>query len=193
MYHNRRPSGTTGVLLVLAILAALPLISPPAAALANPAAVYCTALGYNYSITTGPGGTMSGSCTLPDNRKVDEWQFLQGMVAPEYSYCAKQGYPLQVVNDSTTCRVFMTQSCAVCVLPDGSKTEVTKLMKLDFRGKLCSNGICCDPKTDTTCSFSTAPPPGRMLMYVAVLVIVIIAAIGVVLFLRRRKKQQKGT
>jgi putative hemolysin len=190
MYLNRRSSGTAGALLVLAVLAALPLIAPPAAALANPAAVYCRALGYNYSVTTGPTGGMRGFCTLPDNRKVDEWQFLQGQVAPEYSFCAKQGYQLQTVNDSATCRVFMTQSCAVCVLPDGSKTEVTKLMKLDFREKLCSNGICCDPATNTTCSFSTAAPPGRMLMYVAVIVIVIIAAAGVVLFLRRKKKQQ---
>ena len=191
MYRNQR-YGFTGVLPVLVILAAVSLAALPAAALSNPAAVYCNALGYNYSLSTGPNGTMSGFCTLPDGRQVDEWQFLQGQVAPEYSYCAKQGYQLQVVNDSRTCSVFMTQSCAVCVLPDGSKTEVTKLMKLDFREKLCSDGKCCDPKTDTTCSFSTVPP-GGMLMYAVVLVIVIIAAIGVVLFLHRKKKQQKKT
>jgi len=187
MYHNRR-YGMSEVLLVLVILAALSLVAQPAAALSNPAAAYCTALGYNYSIATGPNGTMSGFCTLPDNRNVDEWQFLLGQVAPEYSYCAQQGYQLQTVSDPVTCRVFMTPSCAVCVLPDGSKTEVTKLMKLDFREKLCSNGKCCDPKTDTVCSFSSAPP-GGILLYVVVLGVVVIAVIGVVLVLHYRKKR----
>lgn len=188
MYHNRRPSGITGLLLVLAILAALPLITLPASALTNPAAVYCKALGYNYSTTTGPYGSMTGFCTLPNNQKVDEWQFLQGQVAPEYSYCVKQGYQLQTTNDPVTCRVFMTDSCVVCVLPDGSKTEVTKLMKLDFREKLCSNGKCCDPKTDTSCSFLSAPPP--TLDYIVIfLVIIIIAVLGVMLFLHYRKNR----
>jgi putative hemolysin len=131
---------------------------------------------------------MSGFCKLPDNRNVDEWQFLLGQVAPEYSYCAQQGYQLQTVSDPVTCRVFMTPSCAVCVLPDGSKTEVTKLMKLDFREKLCSNGKCCDPKTDTVCSFSSAPP-GGILLYGVVLVVVVIAVIGAMLFLHYRKKR----
>jgi putative hemolysin len=178
------------VLALLFILALLPLAAPPAAALLNPAAVYCTALNYSYTTVTGPDG-MTGYCVLPGNKKVEAWSFLQGKEATQYSYCALQGYTLQKVNDSKTCAVFMTDSCAVCVLPDGSKTEVTKLMKLDFRERLCSNGKCCDPKTDTTCSFATYPP-GMLTTVVIVAVIVIIAA-GVILFFWIRKKRAGKT
>jgi putative hemolysin len=175
----------------LLFIAALLLIAVPASALVNPAAAYCTALGYNYSITTAPDGGMTGFCTLPDNRKVDEWQFLQGQVAPEYSYCAKQGYLLQTVNDSATCRVFLTESCAVCVLSDGSKKEVTKLMNLDFRERLCSNGKCCDPKTDTTCSFADGMSPGTVNGLAVAIAVIVIAAIAAGLYLVFRKKPEK--
>jgi len=173
---------------LLVFLLAAALIAAPAGALMNPAAGYCTALGYNYSITTAPDGTMTGFCTLPGNRTVDEWQFLQGQVAPEFSYCAKQGYRLETVNDRATCRIFLTDSCAVCVLADGSKTEVTKLMNLDFRERLCSNGKCCDPKTDTTCSFATGMSPGTVTAVAAGIAVLVVALIAAALYLVFRKK-----
>ena len=176
-------------MVTLAILVFLFLVLQPVAAMRNPAAVYCTALGYNYSITTSADGAMYGYCTLPDNEKVDEWKFLLGQTAPQYSYCAKQGYQLQTVNDSTTCAVFMTPSCAVCVLPDGSKTEVTKLMKLDFREKFCLNGKCCDPSTDAVCSLSPPATPTKTDWVIPVIITIgVIAAISVALLLKFRKK-----
>ena len=177
-------------LALLFILAFIPLAAPPATALMNPAAVYCTALNYTYTSVNGPDG-MTGYCILPGNKKVEAWRFLQGKEATEYSYCAQQGYTLQTVNDTKTCQVFMTPSCAVCVLPDGSKTEVTKLMKLDFRERLCSNGKCCDPKTDATCSFATYPP--GMLNSLVILAVMVIIAVGVILFLYVRKKRAGKT
>ena len=127
--------------------------------------------------------------SLSDNEKVDEWKFLLGQTAPQYSYCAKQGYQLQTVNDSTTCAVFMTPSCAVCVLPDGSKTEVTKLMKLDFREKFCLNGKCCDPSTDAVCSLSPPATPTKTDWVIPVIITIgVIAAISVALLLKFRKK-----
>jgi putative hemolysin len=180
------PARVRAILALILILAVLPLAAPPAAALYNPAALYCTALNYSYTTVTGPDG-MTGYCVLPGNQKVEAWKFLQGREATQYSYCEKAGYTLETTTDRATCKVFMTDSCAVCVLPDGSKTEVTKLMGLDFREKLCSNGKCCDPAKDTTCSFSTYPP-GFMNTAFILAVIVIIAA-GVFVFLYVRKKR----
>ncbi len=183
MDNHARVRAAIALILILAIL---PLAAPPAAALYNPAALYCTALNYSYSTVTGPDG-MTGYCILPDNQKVEAWKFLQGKEATQYSYCAKAGYTLETTTDAKTCKVFMTDSCAVCVLPDGSKTEVTKLMGLDFREKLCSNGKCCDPATDTTCSFSTYPP--GFLNAVIILAVIVIIAAGIIVFFYIRKKR----
>ena len=191
MDNRGHPARRAAVLLALLVLAAALVL--PAAALRNPAAVYCTALNYSYAVTTGPDGSMSGSCTLPDHRKVDEWQFLLGQAAPEYSYGARMGYRLETVNDSVTCRAFLTPSCAVCVLPDGSRTEVTKLMGLDFRERLCSGGKCCDPARDTACSFATGTPPGTLGYIIGGAIAVAAIAAGVLLFLRRKKGEGKGT
>ena len=65
---------------------------------ANPAAVYCTELGYNYKITKGPSGEY-GTCIFPDKSQCDEWAFLQGKCGQQYSYCAKQGYGIKTMSD----------------------------------------------------------------------------------------------
>lgn len=181
MRKNRR---TAALLLVLALLATA-LIVIPGAALRDPAAVYCTAMNYTFTLAPAAGGGMADTCILPGNRPVDAWQFLQGQVAPEYSYCAKQGYTQTVITDADACSVFMTQSCAACVLPDGSATEVTKLMKLDFRERLCSGGKCCDPKDGAACSFD--PVLVKPLWLIGAAVIIILMA-GAFLFLRRKKR-----
>jgi putative hemolysin len=198
------PGAARIVTIILAILFILPLVISPAAALMNPAAVYCGALGYTYTTTTGSDGSVTGYCTLPNNQNVEEWGFLQGKVAPEYSYCAKQGYKLEVVSDPRTCAVFMTDSCAVCVLPDGSKTEVTKLMNLSFRETLCSNGFCCYPNS-TTCTFSNITAPGSSpggtpgtttsttILSALGIGVIIVVVCGLVLYLRKKKGVQPET
>ncbi|MCJ7724339.1 MAG: DUF333 domain-containing protein, partial [Anaerolineales bacterium] len=70
----------------------------PAVGFANPAAIYCEDLGYSYEIVTTENGDV-GVCTLPDNSACDEWDFLAGKCGAQYSWCAKQGYDLQVRND----------------------------------------------------------------------------------------------
>ena len=100
------PSRVRTALALLFILAILPLAAPSAAALLNPAGVYCTALNYSYTSVNGPDG-MTGYCTMPNNKQVEAWSFLQGTEATQYSYCTLQGYTLQTVNDSKTCRVFV--------------------------------------------------------------------------------------
>jgi putative hemolysin len=176
-------------LTLLLILASIPLIATPGAALMNPAAVYCTALNYSYISVTGPDG-MTGYCVLSGNQKVEAWKFLQGKEATQYSYCAKQGYVLEITNDRKTCQVFMTDTCAVCVLPDGTKTEVTKLMGLDFREKLCSNGKCCDPAKDTSCTFGSPPPFNPV--YVVLLALIILIVIAAIFLWKKRKTAGKS-
>lgn len=61
----------------------------PANALLNPAAVYCEALGYNYTIQSTEHGER-GLCQLSNGDVVDAWEFLQGKVAQNYSYCCQK-------------------------------------------------------------------------------------------------------
>lgn len=186
---DRRKAGRYAGIIIMALLAAT-LCAAPAIALRDPAAVYCTAMNYTFTLTPVSGGGMADTCVLPDGRKVDAWQFLQGQAAPEYGYCKKAGYEQVVISDPAACAVFGTQSCAACVLPDGSKTEVSKVMKLDFREYLCSDQKCCDPATTTDCTFATDMPPGTILIVIGAVVVIVLAA-GIVLFIRFRKKKQE--
>lgn len=67
---------------VVAIAVAVVLLAPPeeteppggqSAGLANPAAVYCTEMGYGYEIRTDAAGNQYGVCILPDGTERDEW------------------------------------------------------------------------------------------------------------------------
>jgi len=133
------------------LLLAICMIAVPAGAMINPSAGYCMELGYQYMDTVGTDGAMTGYCMLPGNQSVDAWKFLQGTAAPEMSYCKKQGFEVRTVNDPAVCGM-LGSPCAVCVKADGSTQEVTKLMGLDFREKICNDKICCDPATDKTCA-----------------------------------------
>jgi len=61
--------------------------------MANPAAVYCRELGYEYEIVDAAGGQY-GVCVLPDGSSCTGWSFLEGKCGASYSYCARQGYDL---------------------------------------------------------------------------------------------------
>ncbi len=119
----------------LIVLLLLSLAFPAEAAL-NPSAVYCQALGYEFSIQETSKG-QRGLCTLPDETVVDAWDFLAGRTALEHSYCVQQGYGYKRVMESDLCR-----DCLVCILPDGSEGEVTRLMGLDFDETTCGDGTC---------------------------------------------------
>lgn len=58
---------------------------------ADPAAVYCREMGYEYYVVDGPDGQY-GVCKFPDGSECDAWRFLEGKCKTEYSYCAKLGY-----------------------------------------------------------------------------------------------------
>ena len=134
----------------LAVLLCISLLVSPALALRDPSAVYCSAMGYNFTIGHSPAGEV-GFCTLPDGKTVDAWKFLQGKEGSDQGYCAKKGFSQKVVYDPGTCIVFMTGSCAVCVLPDGSEVEVTRLMNLSFAESRCGDRTCGFPENHLTC------------------------------------------
>ncbi|MFH1424079.1 MAG: C1 family peptidase [archaeon] len=60
-------------------------------ALKNPAAVYCNELGYTYEVASGENGE-HGFCAVSDDVKFEAWDFIQGKVGGDYSYCSKLGY-----------------------------------------------------------------------------------------------------
>lgn len=120
-------------------------------AMRNPAATYCDALNYTYVVEIDSEGNDFGYCNISKDNVVDAWQFLEGKEEPGKSYCAKNGLVLKVVNDSNICARFLTSSCAVCILKDGSEIEVTKLMGLTFDETTCGDKHCSFPETSKSC------------------------------------------
>ena len=127
----------TGLLLIAIVMGTS--ITPASAAL-DPEAVYCVALGYEY-FTEGA----VGKCRLPDDQVVNAWDFLRGLTALEWSYCAREGYEAMPF-DLEICG-----SCTVCVLPDGTKESAIKLMNVSFKETTCGDGSCGFPENSETC------------------------------------------
>jgi putative hemolysin len=157
-----------GLFLLAVVLLLLGIFNTPAVAITNPAAAYCEALGYKYVIESTPEGAR-GLCQMPNGESVSAWQFLQGKVAQEYSYCQQKGYEMRTVKDTKTCIRFLTEECAVCVLEDGTEVEVTDLMGLDF----------------STPGFYRVP---NSTIVIAAMVATVAAVLAVVFFARRRAR-----
>jgi putative hemolysin len=184
-----------GIIFLLILLAA-GMLAAPAGAMINPASGYCTALGYQYTDKVAADGSMNGYCVLAGNQSVDAWQFLEGKVSPGLSYCKKQGLEVRTVSDPAVCGM-LGSTCAACVKADGSTQEVTKMMGLDFREKICSGNICCDPAKDTTCAIgqesgsagqSGGAQPANWTLLIIIVVIAVIIIAGIAYFLTKGKK-----
>jgi putative hemolysin len=124
------------------IIAAAP---RPAAAMLNPAAVYCRSLGYQYYSAQTPRGVV-GMCQLPNGDFVDAWEFYRGKTALNWSYCAKQGYQAKRDESGQICR-----DCLVCVLPDGREVHAGQLMHLNFRESPCGDLKCGTMENTANC------------------------------------------
>ena len=183
-------------ILPVCLVLVLASVAMPAGAMVNPSALYCTQLGYQYTDLIAADGSMAGYCMLPGNQSVDAWQFLEGKVAPDLSYCKKQGMEIRTVSDPAVCGL-LGDTCGVCVKSDGTTQEVTQMMGLDFREKICSGDTCCDPAKDTTCPIGSetgAVAGGQQkdmvpVVLIAIVVILIAAALAI-LFLKKRKGSQ---
>ncbi|GAF84466.1 unnamed protein product, partial [marine sediment metagenome] len=101
--------------------------------MANPAAVYCRELGYQYRIVDTAEGQY-GTCIFPDNGECDEWEFLQGKCGQSHSYCARQGYDLVAKTDGKNP---FSREYSVCVRDQvkiGAATELMGLSEEATRG-----------------------------------------------------------
>ena len=142
----------SGIFLILLAAAVSLLLSglQPAYALKNPAAVYCTALGYDYFINETTKGDR-GICRLSNGDLVNAWWFLKGKIDSEHGYCKKMGHDTKTVADPLICASVFSTECSVCVLADGTEVEVTQLMNLSFVESICGDGSCGLLENFSTC------------------------------------------
>ena len=124
--------------------------------MANPAAIYCSKLGYNYNVIDTDNG-QDGICTFPDGSKCEEWQFLGGLCAQNYSYCALNGYDIMTKNVSNTSSIY-----AVCVNKTtreevGSVTDLFNLIEKSIMSK--ENLTLTEPNISTESILTSLAPP----------------------------------
>ncbi len=110
--------------------------TPQAHRISNPAAVYCTDMGYEYQVVNEAGGGQSDTCTMPDGVVCSAWGFLQGRCGQSYSYCAKQGLGLRIATDGKNP---FSPEYAVCVDVHGKDVgSLTSLANLNTRLNRCA-------------------------------------------------------
>jgi len=95
----------------------------------NPAAEYCTKMGYEYKTVKTDAGER-GICVLPNGDEVDAWAFYRGECATQFSYCAKMGWPVAAEAQGDS----YSDKCCTCVLPNGSHKTVSELLDLGLHG-----------------------------------------------------------
>jgi len=168
---------------LLCLLIGALLLSQAAGALMNPAAVYCGAMNYTYTTGTTDAGAV-GYCILDDGQSVDAWKFLKGMEGQEYSYCAINGYTMKTVSDRETCAGIYSDSCAVCVMPDGTEVEVSGLMALPLKEPDLVIGAVTGQGTATPASAGQATATGEAALPV-VMPLFALGAAALVMFRQR--------
>lgn len=93
----------------------------PEIEIANPAAVYCKGLGYEYIIK--PNGSV---CRFPNGEECSAWDFFNGKCGEKYTFCEKHGGKISIAKNCS-----FSPECAICILPNG-----VKCLEWDyFRGK----------------------------------------------------------
>jgi putative hemolysin/PKD repeat protein len=96
--------------------------------LSDPAAVYCTEMGYEYKVLETEQGE-TGVCVLPDGTECDAWAFYGGECGEDFSYCARKGLAVASESEGDS----FAAKCTTCVLPDGSCKTVSELLGLDMK------------------------------------------------------------
>ena len=103
--------------------------------MANPAAVYCRELGYDYRIVDTAGG-QQGVCAFPDGSVCNDWRFLQGQCGLSHSYCARHGYGSNIKTDGMNS---LSRAYSVCTRGQqeiGAATDLMGLSDESTRGSL---------------------------------------------------------
>jgi len=120
------------------------LIASTAAALPNPAAVYCTDLGYSYE---------ESNCVFPDGSSCDGWTFLRGKCGQEYSYCSLQGHSL--TTESVDRGSYSTQS-QVCISDSGQRIQPPAYQSAPGNSPVAEQGTPGNSAATATCSIKTS-------------------------------------
>ncbi len=185
-----------------------------ALALFNPAARYCTQLGYEYSIKSSASGQI-GNCKLPDGTECEEWAFFSGKCGQKYSYCVKKGYKIKTATGAI-CNHSYSSECSVCVSDGGGQKELLEVMRenheslnasepipvsntssQEVSSLHCGNNIC-DPDENLSicpqdCKASAAPvqpevpAPKKTNYTLTFLIVLFIALLGTaIIYLYRR-------
>jgi len=94
--------------------------------MANPAAIYCRELGYDYQLVNEENGQF-GQCVLPD-AVCDGWDFLNGKCGQAHNACAQQGLDTIVMKDGKNA---YSREYTLCVSEDGkTSTPATTLFRM---------------------------------------------------------------
>jgi C1A family cysteine protease len=109
--------------------------SDGALGMANPAAVYCRELGYDYRIVETEEGE-EGVCTFPDGSGCNDWAFLQGQCGQSHSYCARHGYGSKVKTDGMNGLSKVYSVCTRGQQEIGAATDLMGLSDESTRGSL---------------------------------------------------------
>lgn len=102
------------------------LTEPEAVFFANPAAVYCEDMGYQYSLNETDEGVV-GTCTFPDGTSCNEWDFFAGKCGEAYSYCAQNGYGITTETEGASS---LAAEYAVCTDGSGKKVGLQEELAL---------------------------------------------------------------
>ena len=111
---------------IIIVLCFVAFLSVNVAAMSNPSAVYCEEMGYNFEIQNTADGE-KGICVVDNEHKFGAWEFFQGKVGKEYSYCTKHGYDIMTASDGKSP---YSKDYAVCI----SKEPVYKKLKRFIQG-----------------------------------------------------------
>ena len=123
---------------------------------ADPAAVYCTELGYEYKIIKADAGEY-GVCVFPDNTGCSAWDFLKGSCGEKHSYCAKQGYESIIKTDGKNP---YSREYVVCKEEENEIGNPIILMDLESKITKGTTDATEIIKTSTIqTSFLLSPPP----------------------------------
>lgn len=113
-------------------------IERPKLGVANPAAIYCQEMGYEYQNITEEDGSQHGVCVFSNSSSCSDWEFYKGKCGQEYSYCAKNGYDLISVADGHDQSSY---EYSVCMSKNdgqrvGSVNELMNLVDKSAKGRL---------------------------------------------------------
>lgn len=156
----------------------------------NPATTYCQDLGYEWMIEKTEEGEI-GMCKFPDGTTVEDWDFLKGKSAQEWSYCEQKGYALKTISDPDKCSSVYSEDCVVCILTEGVELEASKLLEFEIQRESCGNKICDSGENLRNCPQDCLYKERHPLLYIGILFVVIL--LGVLIYMAIKNWRKKRT